>query len=210
MNDVARNLIRSCRFGVITAALSCAIGLGVLPETAWAAQDDTTLPQTAAPAERPATQSDAVYDPAREGTFSGTVAEVKSGGPGRLGWLMRVHTLGLGHGGKAETEVVLNTDRGEIWVHLGPTTFVKQQRIEIKKGDRIDVIGSPLAGYEPSPILAREVRKANNAWTLRDPAGQPLWSTPETPQKRFWTKNKVIVIGVVAAKVVLLTTVLRH
>ena len=210
MTAVAGNLTCSCRFGVIAAALSCAVGLGVLPETAGAAQDDTTRPQTSAPAQRPATQSDAVYDPAREGTFSGTVAEVKSGGPGRLGWLMRVHTLGLGHGGEAETEVVLNTDRGEMWVHLGPTTFVKQQRIEIEKGDRIEVVGSRVAGDEPLRILAREVRKANNAWTLRDSAGQPLWSTPETPRKRFWTKNKIIVIGVVAAKVVLLTTVLRH
>src|ERR671919_2655350 len=142
MTAVAANASRFRTLGVIAAALSCAVGLGVLPETAWAAQDDAKLPQTSAPAERPPTQSDAVYDPGREGTFSGTVAEVKSGGPGRLRWLMRVHTLGLGHGGTAETQVVLNTNQGEIWVHLGPTTFVKQQRIEIKKGDRIEVLGS--------------------------------------------------------------------
>ena len=205
---VAADTAWSCRFTVIAAAVTCAVGLGVAPD-AWA-QDSATRQQTSAPAERPATQPSAVYDTAHEGTFSGTVAEVKSGGPGRLGWLMRVHTLGPGHGGTAETQVVLNTNQGEIWVHLGPTTFVKQQRIEIKNGDRIEVLGSRLVGYEPSRILAREVRTADNAWTLRDPAGRPLWSTAETAQKRFWTKNQLIVIGVVAAKVVLLTTVLSH
>ena len=183
--------------------------LAIFPVTAQAAQD-TVEREQASPAPN-AAQKDAPYDQAREETFSGTVAEIKSGGPGRLGWLMRVHTLGLGHGGTAETAVLLDTDQGAVRVHLGPTTFVKQKRIEIEKGDRIEVIGSRVAGDdEPSRILAREVRKANNAWTLRDPAGRPVWSAADTPPKRFWTRNKVIVIGVVAAKVVLLTTVLRH
>lgn len=58
-------------------------------------------------------------------------------------------------------------------------------------------------------VLAREIRKADHTWTLRDAAGEPLWSSAQTEPRRFWTKTKVL-LAVVAVEVALLATVLRH
>lgn len=183
----------------------------LIPATVWAAQVTATQePRAVPPQDRPAAQEGDAYDPSTETTFRGTVARVRTGGPGRLGWLMRVHTLGLGHKGTRDTQLLVNTDTGAVEIHLGPTAFVKEQRVEINEGDRVEVIGSRLTADEPSRVLARQVRKGDSVWTLRDPSGQPLWNSVETQPRRFWTKNRIIVFSVVAAKVVLLATVLRH
>jgi hypothetical protein len=146
----------------------------------------------------------------RRRSFTGTVSDVQIGGPGRLGWLMRVHTLGLGHKGVQETHLLVKTDADTVLIHLGPTTFLKQKGIKINEGDALQVVGARIARDDSEMVLAREIRRGTNAWTLRDPTGQPLWASVETPSRRFWTKNKIILISVAAAKVALLTTVLRH
>jgi hypothetical protein len=71
-------------------------------------------------------------------------------------------------------------------------------------------VGSRLSDGEPARILAREIKKGNAVWTLRNATGQPRWTAASEQPGRFWTKKKVIVIGIVAAKVVALATVLRH
>lgn len=182
----------------------------LLPATLRAAQVPTTQePRAVPPQDRPAAQEGTAYDASTEATFTGTVERIRTGGPGRLGWLMRVHTLGLGHTGTRDTQLLVNTGTGAVEIHLGPTAFVKEQRVEINEGDRVEVIGSRLTVDEPSRVLARQIRKGDSVWTLREPTGQPLWSSVETP-RRFWTKNKIILISVVAAKAVALATVLRH
>ena len=49
------------------------------------------------------------YDPATETTFKGTVADVKSG-QSLFSRLFRIHTLGLGHNGVQEKELLVKTD----------------------------------------------------------------------------------------------------
>lgn len=140
----------------------------LIPATVWAAQVPATQePRPVPPQDRPSAQEGPAYDPSTEATFTGTVARIRTGGPGRLGWLMRVHTLGLGHGGTRDTQLLVNTDQGTVEIHLGPTTFVKERRVEINKGDRVEVIGSRLTVDEPPRVLAREVRKGDSVWTLR-------------------------------------------
>jgi hypothetical protein len=183
----------------------------LIPATVRAGQAPATQePKPVSPQDRPAAQEGPAYDPSAEATFTGTVTRIRSGDPGRLGWLMRVHTLGLGHKGTQETQLFVNTDEGTVEIDLGPTAFVKEQRVEINEGDGVEVIGSRVTIAESSPVLARQVRKGDSVWTLRDPSGQPLWNPVETQPRRFWTKNRIIVFSVVAAKVVLLATVLRH
>jgi hypothetical protein len=149
------------------------------------------------------------YDPAIEATHTGTVEEVQGGGPGRLGWLMRVHTLGLGHKSANEKQLFLKTDTDTLRIHLGPTAFLNDRRVEIEEGDRLVVTGSRVAIGDSQVVLAREIRKGDIAWSLRNAAGQSLWSTTEPDTRRFWTTTKVVLI-VVSAKVALLATVLRH
>jgi hypothetical protein len=104
----------------------------LIPATVWAGQVPATQePRAVPPQDRPAAQEGAAYDSSTEATFTGTVARIRTGGPGRLGWLMRVHTFGLGHKGTRDTQLLVNTDKGAVEIHLGPTAFVKEQRVEI-------------------------------------------------------------------------------
>ena len=149
------------------------------------------------------------YDPASEATFTGTVANISTGGPGRLGWLMRVHTFGLAHEGTRETQLLVKTDTETVQIHLGPAAFLSEKNVEIKEGDTLSVIGSRVTLGNARVVLAREVRKGDNVWTLRDTTGQPLWSSVATESRGFWSAGKVL-LTVVAVKVALLFTVLRH
>jgi hypothetical protein len=122
---------------------------------------------------------------------------------------MRVHTLGLGHGSANEKQLVLKTDTDTLHIHLGPTAFLRDRKVDIKEGDRLTVTGSHVRLGDSQVVLAREVRKGNTVWTLRDTAGRPLWSSGELESRRFWTRTKVLLI-VVGVKVALLATVFRH
>ena len=74
------------------------------------------------------------------------------------------------------TFLTLQTDKGVVEVHLGPTTFVQANEIHVAVGDEVDILGvrHPLPGGDL--LLACEVRKGSATWTLRDPSGRPLWS----------------------------------
>jgi hypothetical protein len=182
---------------------------GGAPATVFAEQEPTAgTAREVSSEDAPTTQEHPAYDPTTEATFTGTVTDIP-GGPGRLGWLMRVHTFGLGHSGPNERQLLLTTDTDTLRVHLGSTAFLKERKIEIKKGDRVGVTGSRVTLGDSEILLAREVRKGDTVWDLRDRAGQPLWTPPEPERRRFWTKTKVLLV-VVGVKVALLATVLRH
>ena len=57
------------------------------------------------------------------GDVDGTVSAVEPGNHGTLGLLMRAHTLGPPHKGP-ETLLRIDTLRGNVEVHLGPTDLV--------------------------------------------------------------------------------------
>jgi hypothetical protein len=148
------------------------------------------------------------YDAKSEATFKGTVADVKTG-RSALDRLIQIHTLGQGQTGVQEKQLLLKTDTGTVEIELGPTTFLNAKKVEIRKGDALEVTGSRVTIGESHVVLAREIRKGENVWALRDATGQPLWSAVQTGARQFWTKKKVL-LTVVVAKVVLLATVLRH
>ena len=149
-----------------------------------------------------------VYDPKSEATFTGTVADVKTG-RSALRSLARIHTLGLGQKGVQEKRLFLRTDTGRVEVQLGPTAFLTEKKVEIRKGDTLEVTGSRVPVGGSHVVLAREIRKGDNTWVLRDAKGQPLWSSVPTEPRGFWTKKKIL-LAVVVIKVVALATVLRH
>lgn len=149
-----------------------------------------------------------LYDTTTESTISGTVEDVR-GGRGALYWLTRIHTLGLGHEGVQHKQLLLNTDTGTVPIYLGPSTFLDEKKVEIKKGDSLAVTGSRITIGDSQVVLAREIRRQDLVWTLREATGQPLWSSILTEVRGFWTKKRVF-LAIVAAKVVALATVLRH
>ena len=122
---------------------------------------------------------------------------------------MRAHTLGLAHKGADEQQLLLKTDTDALRVHLGPTAFLNELKMRIEKGDRLTVTGSRITLDNSHVVLAREVLRGDSTWTLRSAAGQLLWTRTEPAKRRFWTTTKVVLV-VVAAKVALLATVLRH
>jgi hypothetical protein len=148
------------------------------------------------------------YDANSETTFKGTVADVKTG-RSSVDWLFRIHTMGLGRTRVQEKQILLKTDTGTVEIRLGPIVFLTEKNVEIRKGDSLEVTGSRVTIADSEAVLAREIRKGDNTWALRDVTGQPLWSSVETEGRRFWTTRKILLAAVVI-KVVALATVIRH
>ena len=101
------------------------------------------------------------YDPATVETVRGTVRSVDTQ-PSLYGPSAGVHlTLDLG-------ETVLP-------VHLGPTWFLDRQRWEVHAGDEVRVIGSRMMLRGRVVLIARELRRGDDALVLRTEAGVPAW-----------------------------------
>ena len=97
------------------------------------------------------------YNAATEVTLAGTVEAV--------------HTYGQGG-----THVTLKTGQGELNVALGPSTFLAEKHFSVAKGDHLEVTGSKVTAGGSELVLARLVKKGDEALTLRDPGGIPQWS----------------------------------
>lgn len=76
----------------------------------------------------------------------------------------------------AGIHLLLNTDNGNITVHLGPAWYIDNQDILISKGDNISVTGSKVSYNGDLIIIAKEVKKGDQVLRLRDDNGYPLWS----------------------------------
>ena len=103
-----------------------------------------------------------MYDPTTETTVKGTVEEVKQ---------ISGHRDGPGG-----THLILKTDKETLEVHLGPTSFLEQEKFTFAKGDQIEVIGSKVKVGGADALLAREVKKGDKTLTLRNAQGVPAWS----------------------------------
>lgn len=101
------------------------------------------------------------YDPSTEATIRGTVQEVRQV-PGRR------EVPGM--------HVVVKSDQESIEVHLGPSTFLAEQKLALQKGDVVEVVGSRVTIGDATAIIAREIRKGDQKVTLRDAQGIPQWS----------------------------------
>jgi hypothetical protein len=99
------------------------------------------------------------YDASAEKTVAGTVQAVTAVPGGRRGAGLHV-TLASGN---------------ESWeVRLGPESYAKRIGLSLAKGDSIEVTGSADAAHRT--LVAREVKKGDKTFRLRDAEGFPLWS----------------------------------
>jgi hypothetical protein len=72
--------------------------------------------------------------------------------------------------------MVLQTDRGDVKVHLGPTDYLGQQALQLAVGDQVEVKGVKLNRPKVNMFIAGEVRKGDQVLKLRDDAtGRALW-----------------------------------
>jgi hypothetical protein len=73
------------------------------------------------------------------------------------------------------THLTLKTKTETLEVHLGPTAFLNEKNVAIAKGDTLVITGSRVTVDNEKAFIAKEVKKGDNTWTLRDAAGLPMW-----------------------------------
>lgn len=98
------------------------------------------------------------YDPQNLATVSGVVAKVTTSKRRSKG----VH-------------LQLKTDKGNLIVALGPSSYLQEQKMNLAVGDKIEVTGTRLQHPRGPILLAGEVKKGNQVVKLRDEKGMPLW-----------------------------------
>jgi hypothetical protein len=106
-----------------------------------------------------------MYDKRAEVTVTGTVEEVRE----------MTGMSGMAGGSVRGMHVMLKTDKQTFEVHLGPVHYLKEQKVDLAKGDAIEVSGARVTMGDRRVILARELRKGDQTWTLRDAEGRPRW-----------------------------------
>ena len=74
------------------------------------------------------------------------------------------------------THVVLKTDRGDILVHVAISRFLREHKFAIQPGQRLQVTGAKIRFQGKEGMIAREIVRGDEIFTMRDTAGKPLWS----------------------------------
>ena len=119
-----------------------------------------------AQAPRAGRQGSPIYDVKTETTIEGTVVAVETiAGPG-----------GRGRRGLGGTHLVVKTETEKLDVHMGPTVYLAEKQIAIATGDAVEILGSRVTIDEEPVLIAREIKKGDQTWALRDASGRPLWS----------------------------------
>ncbi len=74
------------------------------------------------------------------------------------------------------THVMLKTDRGTILVHVAISRFLREHKFAIRPGERWQVTGAKIRYQGKEGMIAREIIRGDEVFTMRDAAGKPLWS----------------------------------
>ena len=77
--------------------------------------------------------------------------------------------------GNAMVELRLQSGSGAEIVRLAPASYLKQNRLAIREGDKVAVKGYRVAGMNGYLLVATEVRKGDTKLSLRDSQGRPAW-----------------------------------
>jgi len=110
----------------------------------------------------PGSKYNRLYNPATAETDTGEVLSVE-----------RVRPMkGMSYG----VHVVLNSDKGVIIVHVGPSWYLEKEGITLAEKDKIVVSGSRVIFQGKPTLIAAELKKGEKTWKLRDESGVPLWS----------------------------------
>jgi hypothetical protein len=107
-----------------------------------------------------------MYDVKTETTIKGTVdtVEVVTGSGGGAG-----ATAG-------GTHLMMKTEKETLAVHIGPTAYLEEKGIILAKGDVLEILGSRVIIDGKPVVIAKQIKKGDSTWTLRDASGRPLWS----------------------------------
>ncbi|HWR17631.1 MAG TPA: hypothetical protein VN577_22570 [Terriglobales bacterium] len=101
------------------------------------------------------------YDPAKETTIAGIVAQHDEfacpASDGELG-----------------SHILLKTADKSYEVHLAPARVMRSMKWKFNDGDKIEVRGAPVRFRGHDGLMARQITKGDEVFTFRDPQGQLL------------------------------------
>jgi hypothetical protein len=63
-----------------------------------------------------------------------------------------------------------------LQVIVGPSFYLDEQSVRLVAGDKVEVKGSRSTWGGQPVLVAQEIRKGNDALTLRNADGVPLWA----------------------------------
>ena len=107
-----------------------------------------------------------MYDVKTETTITGTVESIEA----------VTGTGGRGRRGLGGTHLTVKTEKETLAVHVGPTAYLTEKGITLAKGDTLEILGSRVTIDKEPIVIARQIKKGGNTWTLRDASGRPVWS----------------------------------
>ncbi len=102
------------------------------------------------------------YSPKNESTIAGTVEEVQE--------FFCPVTDDRG------THVKLKTEDGTVMVHVAMSRFLRDHKISFNPGERWQVTGAKIRFEGRQGMIARQMARGGEVYTLRDTSGKPLWT----------------------------------
>jgi hypothetical protein len=109
-----------------------------------------------------------MYDVKTETTIKGTVEEVQTVENVAATMCPGCHAVG-------GTHLVVKTGEEALEVHVGLTAYLAEKAITFAKGDPLEILGSRVTiGGKPA-LIAKQIKKGDQTWTLRDAFGRPAW-----------------------------------
>ena len=76
--------------------------------------------------------------------------------------------------GEMGAHLRLKTEYGLVVVHLAPSRVMRSQSFRFQRGDKLEVNGSTVRLFGESGVIAREITRGNDVFTLRDAQGKLL------------------------------------
>jgi hypothetical protein len=92
------------------------------------------------------------------------------------GEVLRVKRVKMREGRGVGVHLEIRTERGTVPVHLGPSWYVDNQRLQLKPGDQVEVTGTYVTVRDKQAMIAHEVKRGGGVLALRDERGMPAWS----------------------------------
>jgi len=74
--------------------------------------------------------------------------------------------------GEIGSHLMLMTADGALQIHLAPARIMRSHQMSFAPGDQLEVVGSPVRIGGKEGLIAREVRRGNESFVLRDADGR--------------------------------------
>ena len=96
------------------------------------------------------------------------------------GKIKKVLPAGKNEEGAKGTILIMDTDDGELPVHLGPTWYINHQFKRFKPGEEITAGGSRLHFHGRNILVASTLQRGRAKFRLRNKKGHPYWESKIT------------------------------